>query len=109
MTNRRVYRLETPDGLGVFGTKAVVDILIPSRPLGQNDGLIHDETYYYGCRSKKQLKEYFSPSAIKSMSSYNIVCSLYSVNKKYVKYSDQQVVFKRSVAKLVKQIDLQCF
>lgn len=116
-----VYRLETVDGVGVYGTGAgaYVEYDVWKHPLPQQDSLLVENlsknnlqfigygnlNLHFGFSSVEQLRSWFyNDEWVRDMSQSGIVLSIYEAEEAYL--GNSQMCFNRSTAILKSQNNL---
>jgi len=122
----KVYRVETVDGEGPYCvaspskhfTKEKRSEVNIHRPAPYNDSLLKEKwdklggdcyKFIFGFKSKKQLKEWFPPYALKTLFEENskLRVSIYDASEAIK--GEKQVVFKEKSAVLVKSLKINEF
>ncbi len=120
---QRVYRLETPEGVGVYEAREIYPMLTrildsyvdrskhpgPYADKGlKSSSFRYDELleFYFGFSSLRQLKDWFSHREDRQLiSEFGIVCAVYEVEDEHFHLGERQCVFKKRHAKKVETVD----
>lgn len=120
---QRVYRLETPEGVGVYTAREIYPMLtrilneyveLPNHPGPFTDKglknlfLQYDElfAFNFGFSSLRQLKDWFFNREDRQLiAECGIVCAVYEVEDEHFHLGERQCVFKKRHAKKVGQVD----
>ena len=116
-----VYRLQTPDGDGVFSHGVGLRSLIaPEDGCPQNDPAIkrfvqslgfalpqiYQKSWFFGCQTLEGMHTWLAHGNISDLHAHNIEIGVYEVNSQWCIHGHNQSVFRKEFARLSQRIAL---
>lgn len=119
----KVYRLVGPDGVGFYFSQGTtledkisedvgydISLSKAQHPLPRDDGIdSFPDNYYFGFGDKLQLKNWFTPDALKSADKHGCVVELWEVSPHKVIHGGKQLCFNKAESKLITKFQPKSF
>lgn len=121
LPSTRVYRLQTPDGDGVFSHGVGLRSLIaPEDGCPQNDPLIkrfvhalgftlpqdYQKSWFFGCQTLEGLHKWLSNGNVEELHAHNIEIGVYEISSQWCIHGHNQSVFRKEFARLIQRVSL---